>query len=137
MLAPASYTGEDTVEFHCHGGVKSVIAVVPQETAVAEHLTGVENLRLMADLHGIPAQRAKQRSEQVLEVLGLTSRAGQQARKYSGGLKRRLSIAMALVSDPEVVFLDIWLPDRDGLETLQALREIDEAIDFIVVDAAL
>jgi ABC-2 type transport system ATP-binding protein len=87
-------------------GVKSVIAVVPQETAVAEHLTGVENLRLMADLHGIPAQRAKQRSEQVLEVLGLTSRAGQQARKYSGGLKRRLSIAMALVSDPEVVFLD-------------------------------
>ena len=87
-------------------GVKSVISVAPQETAVAEHLTGWENLRLMADLHGIPAQRAKERSEQVLDVLGLTSRAGQQARKYSGGLKRRLSIAMALVSDPQVVFLD-------------------------------
>jgi ABC-2 type transport system ATP-binding protein len=87
-------------------GVKSVIAVVPQETAVAEHLTGLENLRLMAGLHGLPTERAKARSAELLEVLGLSQRAGQQARKYSGGLKRRLSIAMALVSDPEVLFLD-------------------------------
>jgi ABC-2 type transport system ATP-binding protein len=87
-------------------GVKSVISVVPQETAVAEHLTGSENLRLMAGLHGVPADLAKERSAELLDVLGLTSRAGQQARKYSGGLKRRLSIAMALVSDPDVLFLD-------------------------------
>jgi ABC-2 type transport system ATP-binding protein len=87
-------------------GVKSVIAVAPQETAVAEHLTGMENLRLMAGLHGLPTDRAKARSTELLEVLGLSQRAGQQARKYSGGLKRRLSIAMALVSDPKVLFLD-------------------------------
>ena len=87
-------------------GVKSVISVVPQETAVAEHLNGWENLRLMAGLHGVPSERAQTRSAELLDVLGLTSRAGQQARKYSGGLKRRLSIAMALVSDPAVLFLD-------------------------------
>jgi ABC-2 type transport system ATP-binding protein len=87
-------------------GVKAVISVVPQETAVAEHLTGSENLRLMAGLHGVPTDRAKARSAELLEVLGLSQRASQQARKYSGGLKRRLSIAMALVSDPDVLFLD-------------------------------
>ena len=87
-------------------GVKSVISVVPQETAVAEHLTGWENLRLMAGLHGVQAERAKARSSELLEVLGLAGKAGKQARSYSGGLKRRLSIAMALVSDPQVLFLD-------------------------------
>jgi len=87
-------------------GVKSVISVVPQETAVAEHLTGRENLRLMAGLHGVPAEQARARSAELLEVLGLGGRADKQARTYSGGLKRRLSIAMALVSDPEVLFLD-------------------------------
>ena len=87
-------------------GVKSVISVVPQETAVAEHLTGSENLRLMAGLHGVPAERTRARSAELLDVLGLSGRAGKQARTYSGGLKRRLSIAMALVSDPQVLFLD-------------------------------
>jgi len=87
-------------------GVKSVISVVPQETAVAEHLTGLENLRLMAGLHGMPKDRARSRAAELLALLGLDSRADQQARKYSGGLKRRLSIAMALVSDPSVLFLD-------------------------------
>jgi ABC-2 type transport system ATP-binding protein len=86
--------------------VKSVIAVVPQETAIAEHLSGTENLRLMAGLHGIPADRARARSSELLEMLGLSARAGKQARTYSGGMKRRLSIAMALVTDPQVLFLD-------------------------------
>lgn len=87
-------------------GVKSVIAVVPQDTAVAPRLTGRENLRLMAGLHGIPSQQAKERTEQLLEAFGLAEKAGAQARTYSGGLQRRLSIAMALVSDPSVLFLD-------------------------------
>jgi len=87
-------------------GVKSVISVVPQETAVAEHLNGWENLRLMAGLHGVSAARAKARSGELLKVLGLLGKADKQARTYSGGLKRRLSIAMGLVSDPQVLFLD-------------------------------
>ena len=86
--------------------VKSVISVVPQETAIAEHLTAWENLRLMGGLHGVPSDRIRARSEELLQVLGLTGRADQRAKKYSGGLKRRLSIAMALVSDPQVLFLD-------------------------------
>ncbi|MDJ0767936.1 MAG: ATP-binding cassette domain-containing protein [Ilumatobacter sp.] len=86
--------------------VKQVIAVSPQETAVAEHLSARENLELMAGLHGIERRRARRRAEPLLELMGLAERAGDQARKYSGGMKRRLSIAMALVSDPYVLFLD-------------------------------
>ena len=86
--------------------VKQVIGVSPQETAVAPNLNVWENLALIAGVHGIDTQRTRQRSEDLLEVTGLASRANDKARQYSGGMQRRLSIAMALVSDPKVVFLD-------------------------------
>lgn len=86
--------------------VKRVIAVSPQETAIAEHLTARENLELMAGLHGIGRADARRRSDELLDMMALSERAGEQARKYSGGMKRRLSIAMALVSNPQVLFLD-------------------------------
>jgi ABC-2 type transport system ATP-binding protein len=87
-------------------GVKRVIALSPQETAVAEHLDAWENLSLMARLHGMDRDATRQRSTDLLELFGLGERAGERVRRYSGGMKRRLSIAMALVSDPEVLFLD-------------------------------
>jgi ABC-2 type transport system ATP-binding protein len=86
--------------------VKRVIDVSPQETAIAEHLNAWENLSLMAGLHGLGRQEARKRSEELLEMMGLTGRAKERVKKYSGGMKRRLSIAMALVSDPQVLFLD-------------------------------
>ncbi len=86
--------------------VKRVIGVSPQETAVAPNLNAWENLGLMAGLHGVDKRRTRQRSEELLEVTGLVNRATDKAKQYSGGMQRRLSIAMALVSDPKVVFLD-------------------------------
>jgi ABC-2 type transport system ATP-binding protein len=87
-------------------GVKRVIAVSPQETAIAEHLTARENLRLMAGLHGLDKHVAASRSDELLELMALHGRSDEQVRKFSGGMQRRLSIAMALVSDPQVLFLD-------------------------------
>jgi len=87
-------------------GVKRVIAVSPQETAVAGHLDAWENLRLMAGLHGLGRREARRRSTELIDLMALGTRAHEQARKYSGGMQRRLSIAMALVSDPQVLFLD-------------------------------
>jgi ABC-2 type transport system ATP-binding protein len=87
-------------------GVKRVIGVSPQETAIAPNLTAWENLRLMAGLHGIDRGRARRRAEELVEVTGLGDRAGERVKRYSGGMQRRLSIAMALVSEPQVVFLD-------------------------------
>ena len=86
--------------------VKKVIDVSPQETAIAEHLNARENLSLMGGIHGLEKELVKKRSEELLEMTGLTNRAKERVKKYSGGMKRRLSIAMALVSDPQVLFLD-------------------------------
>ena len=86
--------------------VKRVIAVSPQETAIAEHLDAWENLRLMAGVHGLGKQETKRRSTELLNTMALTERADETVRKYSGGMKRRLSIAMALVTEPQVLFLD-------------------------------
>ena len=81
---------------------KEVLAASPQETAVALGLTVAENLELMAGIYGRPEERVIQ----VMEQLGLTQWAKQRAKTLSGGWQRRLSIAMALVSQPEVLFLD-------------------------------
>ncbi|UCB42991.1 MAG: ATP-binding cassette domain-containing protein [Dehalococcoidales bacterium] len=86
--------------------VKKVIDVSPQETAIAEYLNARENLSLMGGIHGIEKELVKKRSEELLEMMGLTNRSKERVKKYSGGMKRRLSIAMALVSDPQVLFLD-------------------------------
>ena len=86
--------------------VKKAIAISPQETAIAERLNAWENLSLMAGLHGLDKPEAKARSGDLLEMMGLTDRAKEGVKKFSGGMKRRLSIAMALVSDPQVLFLD-------------------------------
>jgi len=86
--------------------VKKVIGISPQETAIAEHLNARENLSLMGGIHGLGKEEVKKRSEELLEMMGLTNRAKERVKKYSGGMKRRLSIAMALVSNPQVLFLD-------------------------------
>jgi ABC-2 type transport system ATP-binding protein len=86
--------------------VKRIIDISPQETAIANHLNAWENLSLMAGLHGIDTATTKKRSGELLEMMALTNRAGDKVGKYSGGMKRRLSIAMALVTGPQVLFLD-------------------------------
>ncbi len=86
--------------------VKQIIDVSPQETAIAEHLNAWENLRLIGGIRGLAKEEVKKRSEELLEMVGLAKRAKEQVRKFSGGMKRRLSIAMALVSAPQVLFLD-------------------------------
>ena len=81
---------------------KEILAVSPQETAVAPNLTVRENLELMEGIYGRP----KGRAAEVMDQLGLGQWARQRAKTLSGGWQRRLSIAMALVSQPEVLFLD-------------------------------
>ena len=108
LLKPSSGTatimGRDIQEDPL--AVKQIIDVSPQETAIAEHLNAWENLSLIGGIRGLAKKEVKKRSEELLEMVGLAKRAKEQVRKYSGGMKRRLSIAMALVSDPQVLFLD-------------------------------
>ena len=91
---------------HDSAGVKSIIAVSPQETAVAPQLSTRENLEFMAGIHGMNKAETAAKIGELSEKLGLESVLSRKAGKLSGGWQRRLSIAMALISDPEILFLD-------------------------------
>jgi ABC-2 type transport system ATP-binding protein len=108
LLRPSSGTATIMGRDICQDpmGVKQIIDVSPQETAIAEHLNARENLSLIGGIHGLAKEQVNKRSEELLEMVGLARRAKEQVRTFSGGMKRRLSIAMALVSDPQVLFLD-------------------------------
>ena len=86
--------------------VKSLIAVSPQETAVASGLSVRENLELMCGVHGFSKEKRTTKIAELADRLGLDSIANKKAGKLSGGWKRRLSIAMALISEPKILFLD-------------------------------
>jgi ABC-2 type transport system ATP-binding protein len=86
-------------------GIKEIIGVSPQETAIARHLNARENLLLMGGVFGLKKAEASRRAEKFSQLMELEDRKDQ-ARKLSGGLQRRLSIAMALMSDPKILFLD-------------------------------
>ena len=86
--------------------VKRLIAVSPQETAVAPNLTVRENLQLMCGVHGFSKEKRQQKVQEMIEQFDLATITGKRAGKLSGGWQRRLSIAMALISEPRILFLD-------------------------------
>lgn len=86
--------------------VKKIIAVSPQETAVAPNLSVEENLNLMCGVHGFDKQKVKQKTAEMIEEFKLDKIRTKKAGKLSGGWQRRLSIAMALISEPQILFLD-------------------------------
>jgi ABC-2 type transport system ATP-binding protein len=85
---------------------KAEIGLVPQTLAIYPDLTGRENLRFFARLYGLTGQEAAQRVAEVLEVIGLTERAGDRASEYSGGMQRRLNIGIGLLHRPRLLVLD-------------------------------
>jgi ABC-2 type transport system ATP-binding protein len=85
---------------------KAHIAVSPQETAVAPGLTARENLDLLCGIYGFPKPRREEKIRELTQLLGLQDILNRKAGKLSGGWQRRLSIAMALISEPEILFLD-------------------------------
>ena len=86
--------------------VKSLIAVSPQETAVAPKLTVKENLELICGIYEFSTEKSASKIEELTELLGLNNVINKHAGKLSGGYARRLSIAMALISEPKILFLD-------------------------------
>ena len=88
------------------GKIKEMIGVCPQEPAFYPYLTGRENVELFGNLHGMSKTKIKERAEELLVKVGLVEGATRQAGKYSGGMVRRISLVMALISDPDVAFLD-------------------------------
>jgi ABC-2 type transport system ATP-binding protein len=86
--------------------VKQKINISPQETAVAPNLSVKENLELIARIYGSDKSDAHSKADEIMKSFGLSNRSKDKAKTLSGGLQRRLSIAMALISNPEIAFLD-------------------------------
>jgi ABC-2 type transport system ATP-binding protein len=84
----------------------SLIGMCPQNIVLWERLTCLEQLELMGQMYGLPGKLARTRAENLMEELDLAEKRNQQARKLSGGMQRRLNLAMALVHDPPIVILD-------------------------------
>jgi ABC-2 type transport system ATP-binding protein len=86
--------------------IREIIGVTPQEPAFFPYLTGRENVELFGNLHGMSKQQLKQRTDELLELVGLVEGATRRAGKYSGGMIRRISLVMSLINDPDIAFLD-------------------------------
>jgi ABC-2 type transport system ATP-binding protein len=87
-------------------GVRGVIGAALQQAALDPHLTAREHVRFQAALHGLPKARRIARGEELLDRVGLSDVADRKVSGYSGGMKRRLDLALALVHEPRVLFLD-------------------------------
>lgn len=105
--------------------VKEKINVSPQETAVARNLSVKENLELIAGIYGCDKKSAQGKANEMLTAFSLTEVAKDKAKTLSGGMQRRLSIAMALISSPKILFLD---EPTLGLDVL-ARRELWSIIE--------
>ena len=109
--------------------VKSLIGVSPQETAVAQNLTVKENLALMCGVHGFSKENTASKIAALTDQFDLHAILNKKAGKLSGGWQRRLSIAMALTSEPEILFLDEPTLGLDVIarselwDTIRALKE--------------
>jgi ABC-2 type transport system ATP-binding protein len=133
--------------------VRAVIGVTGQFSAVDNLLTGEENLILMADLHHLGKAEGRRRAAGLLDRFGLPGPARKLAATYSGGMRRRLDLAMTLVGDPQIIFLDepttgldprgrrdMWQIIRDLVAggvtiflTTQYLEEADQLADQVAV----
>ncbi|MFJ8057679.1 ATP-binding cassette domain-containing protein [Streptomyces sp. NPDC096142] len=133
--------------------VRAAIGVTGQFSAVDGLITGEENMLLMADLHHLPKQEGRQVAAELLDRFDLTDAAKKPASTYSGGMKRRLDLAMTLVGNPRIIFLDepttgldprsrhtMWGIIRELVTggttvflTTQYLEEADELADLIAV----
>ncbi len=115
--------------------VKKIIADSPQETAVAKNLSVKENLELICGVHGFDKEKTKKKTDEMIESFNLQKVATKRSSKLSGGWQRRLSIAMALISDPKILFLDEPTLGLDVIarsELWDIIRELKKRMTIIL-----
>lgn len=117
------------------GEIKPFIAISPQETAVAPGLSARENLELICGIHGFSKEKREKKISELTALLGLDGILDRRAGKLSGGWQRRLSIAMALISEPKILFLDEPTLGLDVIarsELWDIIRSLKENVTIIL-----
>jgi ABC-2 type transport system ATP-binding protein len=108
-------------------GVKSMLGVVPQEIALYEDLTARENLTFWGKMYGLRGGALKARVEEVLDIISLQDRAKERVGKYSGGMKRRVNIGVALLHKPQVIYMD---EPTVGIDPQSRRNILDSVVDL-------
>ncbi len=129
LLSPTS--GDAAIDGHSVTNgvhqVKQVIGVVPQEIALYEAISARENLVFWSKMYGLAGQTLKERVEDVLTIAGLTERADEKVSTYSGGMQRRINIAVALLHNPKVLFMD---EPTVGIDPQSRRRILDTVLEL-------
>ena len=109
--------------------VREVIGVCPQKPAFYSYLTGKENIKLMGDMHLVPKDVLDERVKTMIEKIGMEDHIDRRAGKYSGGMIRRISMLMALISDPKIALLDeptVAMDPKSRRAVWDFIRELKE-----------
>lgn len=110
--------------------VKRVIGVVPQEIALYEELTALENLKFWGQMYGLSGKQLSMRIDEVLEEIGLKDRAKQRIKTYSGGMKRRVNIGVGLLHKPKLLFMDeptVGIDPQSRRAILESVKELNRS----------
>jgi len=109
--------------------VKQIIGVVPQEIALYDTISARENLQFWGKMYGLRGEVLAERTAVVLEIAGLTDRADEKVEKYSGGMKRRINIAVGLLHNPQVLYMDeptVGIDPQSRRRILDTVQELNE-----------
>lgn len=131
LLAPTS--GDATINGHSitqnAKEVKQVIGVVPQEIALYDTISARENLDFWGKMYGLSGDKLKERITAVLQIAGLTDRADDKVETFSGGMKRRINIAVGLLHNPKVLYMDeptVGIDPQSRRRILDTVKELNE-----------
>ncbi len=115
--------------------VKKIVSVSPQDTAVAPNLTVRENLEFIAGIYGMSKEKVKEKTDEIINKFSLKEIEKSKAKTLSGGWQRRLSIAMALITEPKILFLDEPTLGLDVIarrELWQIIKSIKEKVTIVL-----
>ncbi len=116
--------------------IKKIIGVCPQEAAVFKFLNARENIELFGNLHTIPKKELEERTETLLDLVGLSEASKRQAKGYSGGMLRKLNLIIALISDPKIAFLDeptVGMDPRARRKTWEFIESLKDQNKTIIL----
>ncbi|WP_440896916.1 ATP-binding cassette domain-containing protein [Amphibacillus sp. Q70] len=131
LLTPTSgdvrYKGSDVLKKP--DVIRPVLGVVPQEIAIYEELTAYENMDFFGKAYGLSGKKLKNKIDEILELVGLTDRKKEKVREYSGGMKRRINIAVSLMHDPELLIMDeptVGIDPQSRSYILDMVRQLNQ-----------